>query len=104
MPLQEKRKFPRKSVDVPVSLALAGTGVPVQGVCRDISIGGMYVITEARAPFGSGVVVEMAFPGVGIMKMQATVRWTGPDGIGLQFGALGAKETHGIVQLLKAQR
>jgi hypothetical protein len=35
------------------------------------------------------------------MKLPAVVRWNKPGGFGVQFGLLGAKETHSLAQLLK---
>jgi type IV pilus assembly protein PilZ len=37
----------------------------------------------------------------GDLRLPAIVRWTKPDGFGVQFGSLGARETHAISQLLK---
>jgi hypothetical protein len=35
------------------------------------------------------------------LKLPGTVRWAKPGGLGIQFGLLGARETHSIAQLLK---
>jgi Tfp pilus assembly protein PilZ len=59
----------------------------------------MFVRTEAPAPFGAEVVLFVTFPGQRKeLKLPAVVRWTRPTiGMGLQFGLLGARETHAIM-------
>jgi type IV pilus assembly protein PilZ len=102
--VKERRTFARKPIHVDVEIVVAPGAPAVKGVCRDLSIGGMYVVTDARVPFGAQVTVLLAVPGTAAaMPVPAVVRWAGPDGLGLQFGLLGAKETHGIAQVLKAQ-
>jgi type IV pilus assembly protein PilZ len=36
------------------------------------------------------------------MALPAVVRWTSKDGMGVQFGLLGARETHEITEFVKA--
>jgi type IV pilus assembly protein PilZ len=35
------------------------------------------------------------------LRLPGIVRWAKPDGFGVQFGSLGARETHAISELLK---
>jgi Tfp pilus assembly protein PilZ len=75
------------------------------GLGKDISVGGMFIETEAPASFGSGIVVRFRLPGhKEEMVMQGVVRWTRADGMGVQFGLLGARETHAITELVRASR
>ncbi len=37
----------------------------------------------------------------GTLEFPAVVRWGGDDGFGLQFGLVGAKETHAITQAIR---
>ena len=37
----------------------------------------------------------------GLDQIPGVVRWTRPDGMGVQFGLLGARETHAITELTK---
>jgi len=70
-----------------------------------MSIGGVFVVTEAKAPFGGKVKLQVSFPApAGTVVIDAVVRWTAPDGLGLQFGLLGAMETHAIIQLLSPRK
>ncbi len=98
--MREKRKYPRKQVHPPVEIVL-GSGVLAHAHCVDLSLGGAFLETDAVAAFGTAVTLSFALPGVGGRAMiPATVRWTKPGGMGVQFGAMGARETHGIVTLL----
>lgn len=70
---------------------------------RDISVGGMFIETDAQLEFGLEVTISCVFPGSDARYvLPATVRWASPGGVGLQFGLLGARETHAIIRLMKA--
>jgi len=72
------------------------------GMARDISIGGMFVESSEILPFGTELSIALRVPGTkGELKLPAIVRWAKPHGFGVQFGSLGARETHAISQLLK---
>jgi hypothetical protein len=101
--VQEKRLHPRKPVEIPVSIAFEATQAQATGICRDISIGGMFVETEVKAAFGEILSVKIEAPG-GALVFPAVVRWAAPTGLGLQFGLVGARETHAIVQMMSAKR
>jgi type IV pilus assembly protein PilZ len=60
----------------------------------------MFLETERALPFGTQVHVELVLPLVGSARLPAVVRWTTGEGIGLQFGLLGARETHAITALV----
>jgi len=48
------------------------------------------------------VVVYATLPGEKApFAMPGVVRWCRPDGMGVQFGNLGARETHAITELTK---
>jgi hypothetical protein len=74
--------------------ALAGTIV-------DLSVGGVFIEAESAPPFATEVVVVGDFPGNPGMKLPAVVRWTKPGGFGVQFGLLGARETHLLTTLVQ---
>jgi hypothetical protein len=102
---QEKRQSPRQILDLQVAVIVPGGTGPAAGKCRDMSIGGVFVVTEAKAPFGGKVKLQIDFPPpTGSVVIDAVVRWTAADGLGLQFGMLGAMETHAIVKLLSSRK
>ena len=97
----EKRKHVRQSVDLEATVTVEGSS-EVTGRVRDLSIGGMYFECEDKIAFGSKVEVAIAFPPPsGTLSLPAVVRWTSEDGVGLQFGLMGARETHAIAQALR---
>lgn len=88
----------RIQVDVPAELVAEG-GVRSYGLARDISVGGVRVETDMPVSFGSAMVVRMQLPGsTRDLVLPAIVRWTRLGVVGLQFGLLGARETHLIMR------
>lgn len=99
--MQEKREHPRFFVNLDVSVELEGRPA-VQGVAKDISLGGMFIVSDEPLDFGVKVHVVMRLTGIeGNVRLPAVVRWTKPDGFGVQFGLLGARETHAITRMMK---
>jgi type IV pilus assembly protein PilZ len=94
------RRFPRVRIDQPVLFSAKGEEVSTEGIARDISLGGMFVATEVPAPFGAEVTVEISLGGSELV-IPGVVRWTRPDGMGVQFGLLGARETFAITEIVK---
>lgn len=98
----EKRRYARASIDLPVSFALKGAGDEERGTGRDISIGGIFIETDAMAAFGAEVIVRVRLHtpnGEQDFALPGVVRWARAGGMGVQFGLLGALETHAITEL-----
>ena len=99
--MEDKRVHPRVVVNTPVSCEVKN-GAAFAGLAKDISIGGTFVETTEVVPFGTEVIIVARFAGTKAdLRLPGTVRWAKPDGFGVQFGALGARDTHAISQLLK---
>jgi len=99
--VEDKRVHPRVTVDTPVSCEVRA-GAPFAGLAKDISIGGMFIQSTEVVPFGTEITIVARFAGTKAdLRLPAIVRWAKPDGFGVQFGSLGARETHAISQLLK---
>jgi type IV pilus assembly protein PilZ len=97
----EKRKFPRKPVDLSAAVFVAGRSEALRGRLRDLSVGGAFIFLPTSLPFGANVEVQIDFPPPsGPMTLPAVVRWSNGDGVGVQFGLLGARETHAIATVL----
>ena len=76
-------------------------GKRIDATCRDISLGGAFLHTSAPAPFGAQVTVFLRLPGLEQeVSVKSTVRWTKPDGMGVQFGLMGARETHALIAMI----
>lgn len=97
----DKRSHPRVSLDTEVTCELPD-GTQVEGRSKDISIGGMFVITATGVPFGTNLKVKIRLPSARQdLLLPGVVRWMNPDGFGVQFGLLGARDTHAISELLR---
>jgi uncharacterized protein (TIGR02266 family) len=100
--LVELRRFMRTPVDCAVSFIRKNTADALNGRAKDVSVGGMFIETIYVAPFGSEVVIRMRLPqGKDELVLPGTVRWVRDDGMGIQFGNLGAKETHEITEVVR---
>lgn len=98
----EKRKHPRQAVDLAATLIVEGSSDSFAGRVKDLSIGGMFFVGDVSLPFGTKVQVVISFPPPsGDLTFPGVVRWKAEDGCGLQFGLVGAKETHAIAQALR---
>ena len=97
----EHRRHARTPIHAPVEFSTRGQeSAPVAGVGKDISVGGMFIETATPATFGASIVVHLRLPGRREeIVLPATVRWTRGDGMGVQFGLLGVRETHAITEL-----
>ena len=101
----ELRRYQRAPVDVarsrlPQRVPRRGRSA---GRAKDISLGGMFVETAEPPAFGADVVVHVTLPGQkAAFALPAVVRWLGGGGMGVQFGLLGARETHAITELTRA--
>lgn len=98
----ELRRYQRASIDVPVEFVAKGSAERVPGRAKDISVGGMYVETAAPLAFGADLVLYLTLPGQkSPFSFPAVVRWRSAQGMGVQFGLVGARETHAITELTK---
>lgn len=99
----ELRRHPRVPFDHPVEFATKGSEVRSAGRSKDISLGGMFIVTSAPLAFGTEIVVHLTVAGHRTpLAMPGVVRWSRPgQGMGLQFGLLGARETHAITELTR---
>jgi type IV pilus assembly protein PilZ len=95
----EQRRFPRVPIDVPVEITSRDSWQKAPGIAKDISLGGTFIETALPAAFGVTVLVAFTFPGQKPMLLPGTVRWTSARGMGVQFGLLGAQETHAITEI-----
>ncbi|MGB0679146.1 MAG: PilZ domain-containing protein [Polyangiales bacterium] len=72
-----------------------------EAISRNLSLGGMYLVTTASLPLGTIATLHFRLP-----KLQETVvcevfvRWNDSDGIGVQFGSLRVREVHALNQFL----
>lgn len=85
---------------MPARFTLKGKAEQTSGLAKDVSVGGMFVETSAPAAFGADVVVHLTLPGSNDpVALPGVVRWVRDGGMGVQFGLLGAVETHLITEI-----
>ena len=99
-PRTEKRRYARAPLDRSASFSIKGESGARMGVARDIAVGGMFVETPTPARFGADVIIHVELPGHdGPVSLPGVVRWVRDGGMGVQFGLLGAVETHIITEI-----
>ena len=101
--MQEKRRHTRVAVHVPIACE-PKDGAAFAAVAVDLSVGGVYVEAEFGPSFGVELVLVGDFPGAPGMRLPSVVRWVKPGGFGVQFGLLGAKETHVLAAIMQKTR
>lgn len=99
--MEEKRRHRRVEYRTEITCTPEG-GEPFVAHSKDVSLGGMFVESERNPVFGTKLVVEMDFPGQKTrLSLPCIVRWNMPEGFGVQFGLLGAKETHALTRIMR---
>ena len=59
-------------------------------------------MTDAPLAFSTNLVVHVTLPRQrSAFAFPAVVRWVGATGMGVQFGLIGARETHAITELTR---
>lgn len=100
--MQDKRSHPRVPLIVDVTCEVSG-GASILGRAKDISVGGMYIESETPVSFGTEVSIVLRLPNTKAnARLPGVIRWIKPGGFGVQFGLLGARETHAISELFKS--
>jgi c-di-GMP-binding flagellar brake protein YcgR len=99
--VNEKRQFERVGFDDTVEVELQGRSFRARA--RDISVGGVYLVTAETAAFGEHVTIKLVLPAIaakGPRALSAVVRWVRDDGFGVQFGPTGALDTYALAELV----
>ena len=100
--MHDKRVHPRVPFGANVTCEVSG-GEAIQGRVKDISVGGMFIESEAPVAFGAQVTIVVRLPNTKAeSRLPGVIRWFNPGGFGVQFGLLGARETHAISELFKS--
>jgi type IV pilus assembly protein PilZ len=96
----EQRRYARAPIDCALTFFVKGKEEPRHGRGSDISVGGMFIETEAPAAFGADLLIHVRLPGASdVVVLPGVVRWVRTDGMGVQFGLIGAIETHLITEI-----
>lgn len=96
----DKRSHARFPVSLEVTLVYAGERH--RGESRDVSLGGMFVYTNTKVPFGADVEIQLRLPALKEeITVHAVARWHQQGGVGLSFKSLRAREVWALNQLFK---
>jgi hypothetical protein len=100
--VHEKRAHARVPISADVACEVSG-GATINAQAKDISIGGMFIESEEPVTFGTQVTIVLRLPKTKVdSRLPGIIRWIKPGGFGVQFGLLGARETHAISELFKS--
>jgi hypothetical protein len=100
--IEEKRRHARVPIETALLFQVKGKSRERNGLGKDISVGGMFVETTEPAPFGSELLIRIRLPGADqSLLLRGVVRWETSSGMGVQFGLLGALETHLITEITR---
>ena len=96
----DRRRHPRKEVDIPVELQLPdGSRLPAR--LGQLSIGGSFIEAAVSQDFGTELKLLFRLPGRSTeFTVAAVVRWSSPSGMGVQFGAMRAREIYELSEFL----
>lgn len=97
--MAEKRQFERAPFDETVAMEHGGERFEAR--VRDLSVGGVYVVSDRKLAFGAAVSVTLKLPalverGKPPITLDGVVRWVRADGFGIQFGPTGALATYAL--------
>ena len=93
---REKRISPRVAFSTVVNIAF--TNWSWKALSKDVSICGMFLISNNFPKIGSKINVQFELQGKKV-QIPSTVRWVSELGFGIEFGLIGAQITHDINQL-----
>ncbi len=95
----ELRRYARVPFAVDLEFVAKGGTERQHGRSQDISLGGLFITSATPRAFKAELTVYVKLPGEPApFALPAVVRWTRPDGMGVQFGNLGARETYAITE------
>ncbi len=95
--VDERRRLAREPLEMFVLLEWGGCQWP--GFTVDFGLGGVFVQCDTIPAYGTEVtlIIDSAHS---TLRFPAVLRWADDRGMGLQFGLLGARETHFLAELL----
>jgi hypothetical protein len=85
--VRTRRRHERIPVDLPVTWHPIGTNDSLKGKLRDVGQGGAFILSPAKVPYESQVVVLITPPGAEVpMSFIGRIAWTGHAGEDNVFG------------------
>ena len=72
----EQRRFPRFNYSIPIKYRPQTQPASTYTVTRDLSVGGLKLLTNNFIPRGTEVQLEVEFPHLDLINTQGTVVWS----------------------------
>lgn len=83
-----------------LDVSMTHDGREYTGTAVNLGVGGMYVEGAELPPFNATLQVRLRLPGMDAdTAIEGTVRWVRPEGVGVQFGSLRARDVWAINKL-----
>ena len=99
-PKERRRRHSRVDVQLPVEVLIDGVDEVQKSRCANLSLGGMFVLLSPAPPHGTKLRVWLDLPTGDRLMVTGTIRWSTPDGVGIQHELLGARDTFILTQYL----
>jgi type IV pilus assembly protein PilZ len=101
----ELRRHSRVPLETEVVFIPKGATSGTVAHAKDVSVGGMFITTDKPVSFNGELVVHLTLPGqVEALVLPGVVRYVRGGGMGVQFGLLGARETHAITEYIATKQ
>jgi PilZ domain len=98
---RENRKTARVAISKGIWVAWQAGGPRSVSRVRDVSAGGVFVVTHAHVPVGTKIELLFALP-EGETRIQGVVRYSdGDKGIGVEFTDMGTGDRARLQELLR---
>jgi hypothetical protein len=96
----DNRRQTRHEVSIPTKLVVNGTSNDCTTL--NLSLGGALIAADAKYAMGQRVQIAFHVPTMGdAIEVGGTVRWSNPDGIGIQFDGLRARDVWALNEYFK---
>ncbi|PIQ89562.1 MAG: hypothetical protein COV72_02760 [Candidatus Omnitrophica bacterium CG11_big_fil_rev_8_21_14_0_20_42_13] len=76
IPIPNKRRFPRFNYSIPVKYQLRNELIPFYTVTRDISVGGLKILTNKFIPPNTDISIEVKLTSERIINAKTKVAWS----------------------------
>ena len=96
----DNRRQTRHAVSIPAKLTV--DNISNDCMMLNLSLGGSLVTANAKYGMGQRVELEFRVPTMAdAIKVGGTVRWSNPDGVGVQFDGLRARDVWALNEYFK---
>jgi hypothetical protein len=99
----ERRRYPRVKMTVPVEMCVDGSDAPIRTVTSDLSLGGCYI--ENLFPFAKGIAVELRLQLADTLLIAGIVATCDPQvGNGIMFTRMLSEDFEQLHAFLEAAK